>query len=99
MRRLAGPDYQLGEEARLSALHDIQRFVIDTFLEWSVNTDDEVDILVQWRGHEEEEENTWEPLEQLVHDVPALITKYVKQVDHHQLTRIHTKCVREEARS
>ena len=31
----------------LSAKHDVQRFLVDHFVEWSINTDDEVDVLVQ----------------------------------------------------
>ena len=34
-------------------------------------------MLVQWRDHDDTN-NTWEPLPQLVLDVPALVAKYVK---------------------
>jgi hypothetical protein len=61
----------------LSAKYDIQWFLIKSFVEWSVNTDQEVDVLVEWQGHDEEDERTWEVLEQLVEDIPVLITKYV----------------------
>ena len=93
MRRLAGPDLQMSEETKLSALHDVQRFVIDAFVEWSINTDNEVDVLVRWRGHDDEDEQTWEPLEQLVADVPKMIEAYVKADGHHQLVNAHRKCV------
>ena len=93
MRRIAGPDLPMDEEVRLSAMHDVQRFVIDSFVDWAINTDGEVDLLVQWRGHEAEEERTWEPLEQLVEDVPVLVRKYVKQNGHHQLVAAHAQCV------
>ena len=94
MRRLAGPDYEMAEAVKLSAQHDRQRFIIDQFVDWSINTDDEVDVRVRWRAHEQnEDEDTWEPLEQLCADVPVLVTKYVKQVDHHQLTAVHRRCM------
>ena len=98
MRRLAGPDLPISEEVRLGAQHDTQRFMVDHFKEWSINTDGEVDVLVHWQRHEDDDEDTWEPLEQLVHDVPALIAKYVKDDGHHQLVAAHRHCVRAEAK-
>ena len=97
MRRLAGPDYPRSGELALHAMHDVHKFIVDEFKEWSVNTDDEVDVRVQWRGHPDESEWTWQPLEQLVEDVPVLIAKYVRDEDHHQLTAVHRRCVRQAA--
>ena len=59
------------------AQHDKQRFLVDKFEDWVVNTDGEVDLLVKWRGHDDDN-NAWDPLEQLVVDVPVLVDKYVK---------------------
>ena len=50
---------------------------MESLEDWSVNTDDEVDLLVKWRGHDEAN-NTWDPIDQLVGDVPVLVVKYVK---------------------
>ena len=98
MRRLAGPDLPTDKQVELSAKHDIQRFLVDRFVEWSINTDGEVDVLVQWQGHiDDEDERTWEPLEQLVEDVPILIAKYVRDEGHQQLTAAHQQCVRDAA--
>ena len=48
----------------LSVKHDIQRFLVDHFVEWSINTNGEVDVLVKWQGHEDDEgEHIWETLE------------------------------------
>ena len=58
-------------------MHDVQKLLVEAFEEWVINTDGEVDIHVKWRGHDDEEELTWEPLEQLVEDVSALVVKYV----------------------
>ena len=42
-----------------------------------MNTDGEVDILVQWRGHDDTN-NTWEPIQQLVCNMSTMVVKYVK---------------------
>ena len=75
----------------LSVKHDVQRFLVDHFVEWSINTDGEVDVLVQWQGHEL---RTWEPLEHLVEDVPVLIEKYVREDGHQQLVAAHRQAVK-----
>ena len=51
--------------------------------------------LVEWQGHDDEDERTWEALEQLVEDVPVLIAKYVRDDEHQQLVSAHRKAVRE----
>ena len=76
------------------AQHDKQRFKVDSFADWSVNTDGEVDLLVKWRGHDDTN-NTWEPLLQLVADVPALVANYVKEnTGWPDLDREYKKAVR-----
>ena len=95
MRRLAGPDLPVTKAVELSAKHDIQRFLVKGFVEWSVNTDQEVDVLVEWQGHDDEGERTWEALEQLVEDVPVLIAKYVQADGHQQLVAAHRRAVRD----
>ena len=78
LRRLAGPNLEPDEEVEASALHDRQSFRVERFDDWDVE-DDEVDILVKWKNHDDHE-RTWEPLQQLVEDVPALVEKYVEEV-------------------
>ena len=95
MRRLADPDLPVTKDVEMSAKHDIQRFMVKEFVEWSINTDHEVDVLVEWQGHDDEEERTWEALEQLVEDVPVLIAKYVKADGHQQLVAAHRQAVRD----
>ena len=56
------------------------------------------EVLVMWKGYGIEHA-TWEPLENLVHDVPALVVKYVAAVGHQQLTAEHRDCVKAEARA
>ena len=94
MRRLAGPGLSVTNELRELALHDKQKFLVESFEDWSVNTDGEVDLLVKWRGHDETN-NTWEPMEQLVADVPVLVAKYVKEnKGWPDLERAHKNAVR-----
>ena len=38
---------EVTKEVELSAKHDIQRFLVKRFVEWSINTDQEVDVLVE----------------------------------------------------
>ena len=54
----ASADLPMSAAVELSAKHDIQRFLIDHFVEWSVNADGEVDVLVQWQGHDDDELRT-----------------------------------------
>ena len=89
MYRLTGPDLDVMKAVELSAKHDIQRFLVKRFVEWSINTDQEVDVLVGWQGHDEDDERTWEALEQLVEDVPVLVTKWAQADGHQQLVTTH----------
>ena len=94
MRRLAGPGLAVTKELVEVAQHDVQKFKVEKFLDWAVNTDGEVDVLVQWRGHDDTN-NTWEPLPQLVADVPATVAKYVKDnAGWPDLEREYKKAVR-----
>ena len=92
MVRLAGPDYEPTEEVIASALHDRQRFVVQSFDDWLVDDDGEVELLVRWRHHSEEE-RTWEPLLQLVEDVAVKVRQYVEAQDDATLTQAHEDVV------
>ena len=94
MRRLAGPGVHITKELVEGAQHDKQKFLVENFEDWTVNTDGEVDMLVKWRGHDDDN-NTWEPMEQLVQDVPVLVAKYVKDnKGWPDLERAHRNAVR-----
>ena len=84
LRRLAGPEFTPDEEVIASALHDRQRFKVQQFDDWIVD-EGEAELLVRWKNHSEEE-RTWEPLLQLLQDVPEMVKKYVTQVDVEKLT-------------
>ena len=96
LRRLAGPEFEPDEEVIASALHDRQRFKVECFDDWIIDAA-EAELLVRWKHHGDDE-RTWEPLEQLVHDVPALIAKYVKDDGHHQLVAAHRRRVNAAAK-
>ena len=91
MRRLAGPGYEPDEEVIASALHDRQRFKVEQLVDW-LEDDGEVELLVHWKHHTEEE-RTWEPLMQLCEDVPAIVSAYVESVDNAVLTQAHADCL------
>ena len=61
MRRLVGPGLSVTNELRELAQHDKQKFLVESFEDWSVNTDGEVDLLVKWRGPDDTN-NTWESM-------------------------------------
>ena len=63
-------------------------------MEWSINTDVEVDVLVQCQGHDDDDLRTWEPLEQIVEDVPVLIEKHVREDGHQHLVAAHHQAVK-----
>ena len=73
MCHITGPDLTISEELNLHVMYDVQKVIVEVFEEWVINTDREADIHVRWRGYDDEEELTWEPLQQLVEDVPALV--------------------------
>ena len=53
IHRLAGPGVTTtNKELVESAQHDKQKFKVEKFLDWVVNTDGEVDLLIKWRSHE-----------------------------------------------
>ena len=86
LRRLAGPEFEPDEEVVASALHDRQRFLVEKFDDWIVDSDGDAVLLVRWKHHSEEE-RTWEPLQQLWDDVPIMVEKYVVNVEVPTLTQ------------
>ena len=78
----------------LSTKHDTPRFLVDHFVEWSINTDGEVDVLIKFQVYDNGGLRSWDPLEQLVEDVLVLIEKYVHENGHHQLVTVHRQVVK-----
>ena len=90
-RRIAGPGITVTQAVQNSALHDLQRFIVDVIDDWGFNEDGSAMLHVQWRGFDETEA-TWEPLEQLNEDVPEKVAAYVKDTAAPALTEALKKC-------
>ena len=91
MRRLAGPDLKPSEEVVASALHDRHKFVVEKFEDWILD-DGDAELLVRWKNHTDDE-RTWEPLEQLMQDVPELVRKYITSVGNTDLQSAYEECL------
>ena len=91
MQRLTGPEFCPDEEVIASALHDRHKFTVERFTDWIVD-DGDAELLVCWKNHGENE-RTWEPLEQLMQDVPKMVGKYVTTVDDIDLRNAHDECL------
>ena len=90
-RRIAGPGITVTQAVQNSALHDLQRFIVDAIDDWGFNEDGSAMLHVQWRGFDETEA-TWEPLEQLNEDVPEKVAAYVKDTAAPALAEALKKC-------
>ena len=78
-KRLAGPELQLTDAVAKTALHDLQKFLVEEFLDWEASRNGDAKLHVKWRGYVE---TTWEPLANLHADVPYLVSKYVTGIDN-----------------
>ena len=68
-----------------TALHDLQRFLVESIDQWRLKDDGTVELLIRWQGYDESE-RTWEPLAQVYEDVEVITQKYVQDTDHPTLT-------------
>ena len=75
--RFAGRDFKCPAWLSKSANHDIHEYVVDRFLGWR-HGDDGVQLQVLWRGFEQADA-TWEPISQLLEDVPGLVKRYLRK--------------------
>ena len=90
-RHIAGPDITVTQAVQNSALHDLQRFIVDEIDDWGFNEDGSAMLHVQWRGFDETEA-TWEPLQQLHEDVTEKVVAYVTATAAPALTAALKKC-------
>ena len=65
-----------------SALHDLQRFKVESFVDWCFTDDDVVVLKVRWGGFSDDED-TWESVDEDV----SVVDKYVKEIDNPDLTQ------------
>ena len=86
MRRIAGPGLFVSQAVQNSALHDLQRFLVESIDDWTYEEDGSgVRVLIRWQGYDESE-RTWEPLQQVYEDVAVITEKYVTAVNDPGLT-------------
>ena len=86
MRRIAGPGLFVSQAVQNSALHDLQRFLVESIDDWTYEDDGiGVKVLIRWQGYDESE-RTWEPLQQVYEDVAVITEKYVTAVNDPGLT-------------
>lgn len=71
---------------RVQPLHYRQRFYVQRFDDYETDGED-ADLYVKW-SHHGGEERTWEPLQQLIEDVPVLVENYVNQAGDQVLQRV-----------
>ena len=84
--RIAGPEMTVTQAVQDSALHDLQTFKVESFVDWGFADDGSVVLKVRWRGFAEDED-TWEPMAQLDEDVEVLVGKFVEETDNPDLTQ------------
>ena len=77
----------MSKAVKVSALHGLQRFLVEEFLGWRI-VRDQTQVHVKWRGYEE---TTCQTLKALHEDVPYLVNKYVEAQDSARLTRAYER--------
>ena len=77
MKRFAGAGFKVSERLVRTAVNDCQKFEIDEFVGWRLQDDGTVQLKVRWHGFQPQDD-TWEALEGLHDDVPALVGKYLR---------------------
>jgi len=84
--RIAGPTMPITQAVQDSALHDLQKFKVESFQDWGFGDDGAVVLKVRWRGFGADED-TWEPMAQLDEDVEVMVGQYVEGVGNADLTQ------------
>jgi hypothetical protein len=67
------------EEMKKQFAHDNESYEVENFHACRLNPESgQLELLVEWKGFNEED-NSWEPLKNLVEDVPELVRKFAKK--------------------
>ena len=95
MIRIAGPGLFVSQAVQNTALHDLQRFLVQSIDQWRLKDDGTVELLIRWQGYDESE-RTWEPLAQVYEYVEVITQKYVHETDHPTLTQALDQVIDDE---
>lgn len=86
-RRFANNEYEISMDEIESAQHDEDQFVVEDIFDITEATattklvrKGDVLLRVSWRGYTDEYD-TWEPVAQLLQDVPQLVWKFLRSVE------------------
>ena len=77
MKRFGDASFDITEKLIRTAVNDCQKFDVEEIIGWKIGPDNAVELHVRWEGFEDED-NTWQGLQQMHEDVPALVRKYLK---------------------
>ena len=77
MKRFAGADFDITERLIRTAVNDCQKFDVQEFMEWRANDNGAIQLRVRWEGFEPQDD-TWQDIEGLYEDVPALVRQYLR---------------------
>ena len=76
MKLFADGNFDVTERLVRTAVNDCQKFDVQSFQGWRFGDEGELQLKVRWEGFQPQDD-TWEDIEQLHGDVPALVLKYL----------------------
>ena len=78
MKRFADAGFDISERLVRTAVNDCQKFDVQEFVAWREGDDGSIQLKVRWEGFEPQDD-TWQDLQGLSEDVPAMVRKYLRQ--------------------
>lgn len=78
MKRFADKTFPVTERLTRTAVNDCKKFDVETFQDWRVDGDGDIQLKVRWHGFQAQAD-TWKDLEQLYGDVPVLVANYLQE--------------------
>ena len=77
MKRFGDAGFDVSERLVRTAVNDCQKFDVQEFVGWREGDDKSIELKVRWEGFEPQDD-TWQGLEGLFEDVPAMVRKYLR---------------------
>ena len=74
MKRFADAGFDISEQLVRTAVNDCQKFDVQEFVAWREGDDGTIELKVRWEGFEPQDD-TWQGLQGLFEDVPAMVRK------------------------